>query len=140
MRTAKAHRKFAIYSNFLDTIFEGEEEIPDGSTRKEVLKKIVNELEETAAELKKEVETMRGEIITETIKVAKNNFPPIGPSVADTTEKSNEEFEATLAADIKTLQKIQYKEDAEAFMNEQVWRKYNPVLKSLVNAKPNKPA
>jgi hypothetical protein len=62
-----------------------------------------------------------------------------GPSVMDTTSTDKEEFDAGLAADIKTLQKIQYKEDAEIFMNEQVWRKYNPVIKSLVNAKPNKP-
>jgi hypothetical protein len=61
-----------------------------------------------------------------------------GPSVMGTTAIDKEEFDAGLANDIKALQKIQYKEDAEVFMNEQVWRKYNPVLKSIVNAKPLK--
>lgn len=54
MKTAKAHRKFAIYSNFLDTILEGEEEIQEGETRKEVMKRILAELEETASELRME--------------------------------------------------------------------------------------
>lgn len=54
MKTAKAHRKFAIYSTFLDTILEGEEEIREGETRKDTLKRILAELEETAAELRKE--------------------------------------------------------------------------------------
>lgn len=52
MATARAHRKFAIYSGFLDTILEGEEEILEGETRKDTLKRIIKELEETAAELK----------------------------------------------------------------------------------------
>jgi hypothetical protein len=54
MKTARAHRKFAIYSGFLDTILEGEEEILDGETRKDTLKRILKDLEETAAELRKE--------------------------------------------------------------------------------------
>lgn len=54
MKTARAHRKFAIYSGFLDTILEGEEEIMDGETRKDTLKRILKDLEETAAELRKE--------------------------------------------------------------------------------------
>lgn len=53
MRTARAHRKFAIYSNFLDTILEGEEEILEGETRMDTLKRILKELEETAAELRR---------------------------------------------------------------------------------------
>ena len=81
MKTAKAHRKFAIYSGFLDTILEGEDEIQDGETRSEVLKRILKELEETAAELKKDAESMRGEIIQETIQGARDNFPPIGPGM-----------------------------------------------------------
>lgn len=54
MKTAKAHRKFAIYSIYLDTWLEGEEEVREGESRKDVLKRILAELEETAAELRKE--------------------------------------------------------------------------------------
>jgi hypothetical protein len=53
MKTAKAHRKFAIYSIYLDTWLEGEEEVQEGETRKDTLKRILDELEETAAELRK---------------------------------------------------------------------------------------
>jgi hypothetical protein len=60
MKTARAHRKFAIYSGFLDTILEGEEEVQDGETRKDTLKRILKDLEQTAAELKAEHESMRG--------------------------------------------------------------------------------
>jgi len=61
MKTAKAHRKFAIYSNFLDVILEGEDEIQDGETRPQVLKRIIKELEETAADLKKEAALQVGD-------------------------------------------------------------------------------
>jgi hypothetical protein len=57
MKTARAHRKFAIYSIYLDTWLEGEEDIPEGETRKQVMKRILSELEETAAELKEEAKT-----------------------------------------------------------------------------------
>lgn len=56
MSTARAHRKFAIYSGFLDTILEGEEEILEGETRKDTLKRILKDLEDTAAELRAEHE------------------------------------------------------------------------------------
>jgi hypothetical protein len=55
MKTARAHRKFAIYSNFLDTVLEGEEEIRDGETRQDALLRIVRELEDAAAELKRRI-------------------------------------------------------------------------------------
>jgi hypothetical protein len=81
MKTARAHRKFAIYSIYLDTWLEGEEDIQDGETRKQVMKRILTELEETAKELRTEAESMRGQIITETIQGAKREFPPIGPGM-----------------------------------------------------------
>lgn len=45
-------RKFAIYSQFLDTILQSEDEILEGETRKDALKRVHRELEETAAELR----------------------------------------------------------------------------------------
>lgn len=92
MKTAKAHRKFAIYSGFLDTILEGEDEIQDGETRSEVLKRILKELEETAAELKKDAESMRGEIIHETIQGARDSFPPIGGGIPPVIDLQDEKI------------------------------------------------
>lgn len=48
------------------------------------------------------------------------------------------EFDASLAQEIAELRDIEFKEDAEEWMAKAAWRKYNPVLKSMVNAKPNK--
>lgn len=53
-------------------------------------------------------------------------------------ETSQEELDKELAKEIEELQAIEYKEEAEEWMEKAAWRKYNPVLKSMVNAKPNK--
>ena len=78
--TILVQRKFSIYSQFLDTILQSEDEIREGETRKDALKRVHRELEETAADLRKESESMRGQIVEETIQGAKITSPPIGPA------------------------------------------------------------
>jgi hypothetical protein len=57
MKTARAHRKFAIYTIYLDTWLEGEEEVRDGETRQQTLERILDDLEQTAATLRKKAGT-----------------------------------------------------------------------------------
>lgn len=59
-----------------------------------------------------------------------------GPS---TGGQQDDEAAVQLGNAIKEMQKIQYKEDAEVFLTTEKWMKYNKELKSLLNAKPNKP-
>jgi hypothetical protein len=101
-KTARAHRKFAIYSGFLDTILEGEEEIQEGETRKDTLKRILKDLEETAADLKKEL-NQESKLMEIT-----RSFPPqqIGSSIMEIqTEKSGDTL-AALIADIYTCTEL----------------------------------
>lgn len=94
MKTARAHRKFAIYSIYLDTLLEGEEPILDGETRKDTLKRILKELEETAVELKKEAESMTGQFVQDALRGARESFPPIGPATQQViqTEKGPDNY------------------------------------------------
>lgn len=67
---------------------------------------------------------------------------PDGPAVRATIVKDNSpdpEIEHSLKDAIQQLQKIKWKEDAEAFLTTEIWMKYNKELKSIVNAKPNRP-
>jgi len=54
-------------------------------------------------------------------------------------QESRGEDNDQLAEAIKKMQNIPYKEDAEAFLSTEKWMKYNKELKSLLNAKPNRP-
>ena len=79
MDTVGAERKFAIYTQFLDTTLWGETEVQEGETRQGARKRLLHELEEQASELRVEYESMRGQIIKETISWALRTSPPIGP-------------------------------------------------------------
>lgn len=108
MKTAKAHRKFAIYSIYLDTWLEGEEEVADGETRKDTLKRILKDLVETAADLKKEAEAMNGGYVQEALRGARESFPPIGPAAPQVIDyKKIEQFE-------KDIDNAQTSEELEA--------------------------
>lgn len=61
---------------------------------------------------------------------------PVGASL--TKKQQDEEADAQLKIAIESLGKIQYKEDAEAFMGTEMWMKYNKIIKSIVNGKPSK--
>lgn len=54
-------------------------------------------------------------------------------------ETRADEFDQELAKEILALKGIEFREDAEEYLSRENWRKYNPTLKSLVNAKPPRP-
>jgi hypothetical protein len=107
--TVLVQGKFAIYSLFLDRTFQVEVKMLDGESIKDAVKRVNKELEETAAELKKEAESMRGEIISETIQGAKQTSPPIGPPMPDAIIRSKQPEEKRilfLMADINSCESI----------------------------------
>lgn len=60
MATVGAERKFAIYSQFLDTTLWAEEERLPGESIEEGEIRVIKQLEGTAARLRKEYEAMTG--------------------------------------------------------------------------------
>lgn len=52
-KTILVERKYAIYSQFLDTVLQSEGVIQEGETRKDALLRVHRELEETAEDLRK---------------------------------------------------------------------------------------
>jgi hypothetical protein len=133
MKTARAHRKFAIYSGFLDTILEGEEEILDGETRKDTLKRILKDLEETAADLRKEA--MRGDIIQETVKGAMDNFPPIGPPMPQVIDYKQKETLEIAIDNATSLEELQAIKDANPVMTVPILKHCNRRMEELMNEK-----
>jgi len=134
MRTAKTHRKFAIYSTFLDTILEGEEEVMEGETRKEVLKRINKELEDTAADLRKEAESMRGQIITETIKGAQESIHDIRQMPLPPIEINLQHERLEIEIDnCKTEEDLKQWKEKNQVIPVPILKYYNNRLKQLMN-------
>jgi hypothetical protein len=57
----KVHRKYAVYSKFLDTVLESESVMQDGETRQQALTRLRRELDATADEWRREA-TVNGQI------------------------------------------------------------------------------
>lgn len=74
-----AHIKFGLYSNFLDSMLQAEDQRLPGESIEEGTIRVYRELEKTVVRLKTEAEAMRGQIIHDTIQGANRDFPPIGP-------------------------------------------------------------
>lgn len=68
MKTVNCHRKYPITTNFLDTMLEHSIDIQEGESKLDAFRRGLKELDKIAAELRKEAESMRGEIIQETLK------------------------------------------------------------------------
>lgn len=130
-----AHIKFGLHSNFLDSMIQAEDTRLEGESIEDGTIRVYKKLENAVERLKKDAESFRGQIVTESLAVGRQPTPP--PEHWE-IQKENE-ADAQLAEAIRELQKIQYKEDAEAFMGKERWMKYNSTLKSMVNAKLIKP-
>lgn len=68
MKPISCHRKYPITTNFLDTMLEHSVVIEDGESKLDAYRRGLKELDQIAAELRRETESMRGEIIQETIR------------------------------------------------------------------------
>jgi hypothetical protein len=94
MKTVSCHRKYPITTNFLDTMLEHSVVIEDGESKLDAYRRGLKELDQIAADLRKEAESMRGQIIEETLQGAKRDFPPIGPATPQIIDyKKWEKFE-----------------------------------------------
>lgn len=103
MTTVMVQRKFGIYSQFLDTTLQAEVQGREGESIKDVIKRVLKEIEETAAELRREAESMRGEIIKETIQgITPHDARGAGQISVISKEKPQQDTVAQLIADIYT--------------------------------------
>lgn len=127
MKTARAHRKFAIYSGFLDTILEGEEEVAPGETRKDTLKRILKELEETAAELRKEVSSPAPHMSKEEIIAVMS-----APTVID--YKKTEKLEAAIER-AETIDELKNVKTVYPLMPAKIIDMYNKKMEKLMTGR-----
>lgn len=113
-------------AQFLFERYEWEIELEDGQTPEEATK-----------ECRARVEALHSEFNPHLFNDAQKQRYTTWQDEVDTRQQESE-FDEYLARDIESLKAITYKEDAQAFLDAEAWRQYNMVLKSLVNAKPNK--
>ena len=102
------HRKYAIVTNFLDTMLAHSVYIQEGETKLDAYRRGLKELDQIAATLRKEHESMRGQIFSETIEGARRTSPPIGPPMPQIIDKSIERLEIQIdnANTLEELDKI----------------------------------
>lgn len=60
MKTVSCHRKYPITTNFLDTMLEHSVDIQEGETKLDAYRRGLKELDQIAAELRKEANTQQG--------------------------------------------------------------------------------
>lgn len=79
------HRKYAIVTNFLDTMLEHSVEIRQGETKLDAYRRGLKELDQIAATLRKEHESMTGQFVANTNlqKLTENYYSPPKPSIID---------------------------------------------------------
>jgi hypothetical protein len=130
-----AHIKFGLHSNFLDSMIQAEDVRLEGESIEDGTIRVYKKLENAVERLKKEAESFRGQIVTESLAIGRQPTPP--PEHWE-IQKDNE-ADDQLASAMKEIQKIQYKEDAEKFLETERWMKYDKTLRSLVNAKHIRP-
>jgi hypothetical protein len=89
--------------------------IQQGETKLDAYRRGLKELDQIAAELRKEHESMRGQIISETIQGAQRTNPPIGPPMPLEINRKHDELK-DLIDDCSTIEELK------------AWKEVNPVL------------
>ncbi len=114
MEPISCHRKYAIVTNFLDTMLEHSVYIQQGETKLDAYRRGLKELDQIAATLRKEHESMRGQFVanTDLRKLTDNYYSPPKPSIID---KSIERLEIQIdnANTLEELDKILLSYDKE---------------------------
>lgn len=82
--TISCHRKYAIVTNFLDTMLEHSVVIQQGETKLDAYRRGLKELDQIAATLRKEHESITGQFVANTNlqKLTENYYPP-KPAIID---------------------------------------------------------
>jgi len=131
-------RKFSIYSNFLDTTLQVEGELDKyiGESLETAITTANKYLEKIAEGLRKEAESMRGQIVTETIQGAKEKSPPIGPPPPLEINVLHERVQIAIenSLSIEDLKKVK---EAYPVMPFPLLRLYSKKMEELSN-EPNK--
>lgn len=100
--TILVQRKYSIYTKFLDTILQSEDEIREGESRDQAMSRVRRELDATADEWRKEA------VVNENIR---EDYEPVRKSAAVIDYKKKEALEITLA-NCTTLEQVRLlKED-----------------------------
>ena len=114
MNTLKMHRKYGIVTNFLDTMLEHEVEIQEGETKLDACRRGLKELDQIAADLRKEAHPHLYQETTDLNKkwvhAASEHMQQmnVGPTTLPTISKDKERIEIAIdnAETIADLQLI----------------------------------
>ena len=125
MPIVTAHIKFSIGTTFLDNFFTAEDERLPGESIEDGVLRVRKHLVKAVDTLKKEAESIRGQIIEETFQGAKRDFPPIGPAtpqVIDYKQKESLEISIDNASTLEDLAKLKQEAGANGLVSQYMSR------------------
>jgi hypothetical protein len=106
MKPISCHRKYAITTNFLDTMLEHSVDIGEGETKLDAYRRGLKELDQIAAELRKEHESMTG-VHEVTIGSQWQNQPPQSTTFTTTKVTPPYEIQTDKSTPLATMEAIQ---------------------------------
>ena len=134
MEPIKCHRKYPITTNFLDTMLEHYVVIEEGESKLDAYRRGLKELDQIAAQLRKEAESMRGEIIQEVMDGVHHHDIRNQPLPIISKDKERIEIEIDNAETVEALQIIK---KAYPLMPASCRTQYNKRLAELSSGRPH---
>lgn len=141
MKTVNCHRKYPITTNFLDTMLEHSVVIEEGETKLDAYRRGLKELDQIAAELRKEANTESSIAVYSVPNGVTPGAEPIAtykyrPEVIGIISKDHEKIEiaidnAETADDLKKI-KAHYEFFPASLINH-----YNKKMQELTTGRPN---
>lgn len=121
--TILVQRKYSIYTKFLDTILQSEDEIREGETRDQAMSRVRRELDATADEWRKEA------VVNDNIR---EDYEPVRKSATVIDYKKTEELEKAIDNATSLDQLVPLK---EAIWKVGLTNQYMNKVKVLTNGK-----
>lgn len=129
----KCHRKYPITTHFLDTMLEHSVVIEEGETKLDAYRRGLKELDQIAAELRKEANSMRGEIIHETLQGVEHHDIRNQPLPIISRDKERIEIAIDNA---ETIEELKIIKKAYELMPASCLTQYNKKMADLTSGRP----
>lgn len=127
MNTVSMHRKYAICTQYLDSMLEHSVELLEGESKLDAYRRGFKELDQIAAELRKEANPYLYEESTNTLQAAK----PIGAIYVESTPADGDEA-LTLIKNAPSIEVLSTFKLIAGSGNKELYDAYNQRLKALI--------